>query len=63
MGMRIVLFVAIVVGLAACMPPQQQKDEQQKDGVARPATHMERCHGKGHHHNARQDHSGRCLLR
>ncbi len=49
------MFVAL--GLMGCMPPNQHTTVVPH--VVN--THMARCHGKGHHHNPRHDHSVKCL--
>ena len=53
--MKIALLFLVVIGMVGCVPEMQHR------GMQKPTNHMERCHGKDHHHNARHDHTPRCL--
>lgn len=51
----ILLFAAL--GVVGCMPIKLHASGE--NGAAN--THMQRCHKELHHHNARNDHSAKCL--
>jgi len=53
---NIVLIISfMIIGLIGCMPIDQGTEIKEEND------HMARCHGKGHHHNPRHDHTAECL--